>query len=225
MRIGGFTKQSMLDYPGKIASIIFTQGCSLRCPFCHNPTLVEGDATIPEEAVFSHLQRNQKILDGVVVTGGEPTIHKDLPRFLRAIKERGLAVKLDTNGTNPVMLNKVINDGLVDYVAMDIKAPLTLNSYQKLCGKRLNATDLVAIKESVIAVKQSGLPHEFRTTVIKELHTKEDILAIATAVKGSTYYVQVFKNTTTLDPAFSQYTSYSKQELMEMTKGTGVRVR
>jgi pyruvate formate lyase activating enzyme len=226
MNIGGFTKQSLIDYPGRIACIIFTKGCTLQCPFCHNPGLVNGSTPdISEETVFSHLQKNQKLLDGVVITGGEPTLHKDLPRFLRQIKERGLSVKLDTNGTNPAMLDKIINEGLVDYLAMDIKAPLTLTSYQKLCGKKLNANDLDSIKESIIAIKQSGLPHEFRTTVIKELHTKEDILAMAELTKGSTYYLQRFKNTTTLDPTFKLYTSYSKEELAEMTKGLGVKVR
>lgn len=183
MRIGGFLKNSLIDYPGKIAAVVFTQGCNWRCPYCHNQELVEpacfGEG-VPMARVLNFLQKRRDVLDGVVVSGGEPTIHADLPDFLQKLKELGYAVKLDTNGSNAMMLRDVIHDGLVDFLAMDVKAPL--NNYAAAAGKRIDPEE---IRTSIWLVKNSGVEHEFRTTVVPGLHTVNELKAIGSLVHGA----------------------------------------
>jgi pyruvate formate lyase activating enzyme len=171
MRIGGFVKQSLMDYPGKIAAVIFTQGCNFRCGYCHNPQLVLPELFLsnPEFAslnILSYLKERKSWLDGVVVSGGEPTIHKDLPLFLKEIKDMGYSVKLDTNGSNPFILEQIIKENLVDYIAMDIKTVLDSNTYSKLIG--ISNADFIIenIIASIYLIKQSNLDYEFRTTKI-----------------------------------------------------------
>ncbi len=177
MKIGGFVKQSLIDYPGKIAAIVFTQGCNFRCGYCHNPQLVlpelfHQNPLISVDEVLAYLQERKKWLDGVVVTGGEPTIHKDLPAFLKRIKEMGYLVKLDTNGSDPYMLEQIIKEKLTDYIAMDIKILPEDSLYAKIIG----ITDVSDLTEriivSIIMLKSTSIDVEFRTTNIPGIHNK-----------------------------------------------------
>ncbi|HUV37920.1 MAG TPA: anaerobic ribonucleoside-triphosphate reductase activating protein [Patescibacteria group bacterium] len=205
MRIGGFQSFSLSDYPGMTAAIVFTQGCNFRCPFCHNGALIpacgEGSASIPEMTVLRHLHERRGLLDGVVVTGGEPTLQPDLPRFLRRIREMGYAVKLDTNGSRPGVLRRLLAENLVDYIAMDIKAPMAC--YDRLTGV---AAPVRAIRGSIRLIARSGISHEFRTTVVKPLLSESDILAIAEMVpSGSPHTLQDFNPEHAYDPALRTF--------------------
>ncbi len=192
MIISGFQKLTLLDFPGHTACTLFTSGCNMRCPFCHNASLVTGDApeSFCEEEILSYLKKRQGLLDGVAITGGEPLLHKDIGDFIKKIKETGFAVKLDTNGSFPDRLKGLIDDGLIDYIAMDIK-----NSKEKYSLAAGRNVDVEAVEKSVELIKGSGLPHEFRTTVTKELHTEEDIISIAKWLgEGEKYFLQQFKD-------------------------------
>ena len=191
MRIGGLQKVSLLDFPGRIAATVFLPGCNMRCPFCHNAPLVlperQLDPGLTEEELLAFLQNRQGKLDGVCVTGGEPTLHKDLPALLQKIKAMGFALKLDTNGTNPEMLSALLSEGILDYVAMDIKN--SPEKYQVTCG----ADHLEAVKKSAALLMESCVEYEFRTTVTKELHTPEDMRRIGIWLQGAkNYYIQQF---------------------------------
>ncbi len=191
MLIGGFQKMTMLDYPGKVACTIFTYGCNLRCPFCHNATLVIDEASLfSEEDIFTYINKRKGILDGVCVTGGEPLLQPDIIPFLKRLRETGLLIKLDTNGTYPEKLEKIIDLGLVDYVAMDIKS--SLDSYEKAVGTKINPAD---IEKSVKILLRDRVDYEFRTTVVRELHKKEDFIKIGELIKGAKrYFLQCFKD-------------------------------
>ena len=193
MKIHGFQKMTMLDYPGKVACTLFTAGCNFRCPFCHNALLVteiDQAATYDEAEIFAYLQKRRGILDGVAVTGGEPLMNRDIPDLLRRIKDLGYAVKLDTNGSYPDLLERIVAEKLVDYVAMDIK-----NSKEKYAATvGLPRLDLRPIEESVAFLLSGNLDFEFRTTVVKELHNEKDIAAIADWITGaSRYFLQNFQ--------------------------------
>ena len=192
MKICGFNKTTLLDYPGCVAATIFLGGCNFRCPFCHNGDLVlkSGQMTgYEEKEVLAFLKKRRNVLEGVCITGGEPTLHAELPEFISKIKELGYLVKLDTNGSNPEMLKSLVKEKLIDYVAMDVKAPLT--KYEKACGV---AVDVEKIKQSVEFLKKGEIPYEFRTTVVKELHTGEDILEIGRYLRGaSKYFLQSYE--------------------------------
>ena len=193
MKIHGFQKLTMLDYPEKVACTLFTAGCNFRCPFCHNALLVtEIDPAdiYPEEEVLAYLNKRKNVLDGVCVTGGEPLMHPDLPELLRKIKSLGYAVKVDTNGSYPDRLASLIAEGLTDYVAMDIK-----NSREKYAlTVGVPGFDLAPVEESVRLLLGGSLPFEFRTTVVKEFHEPEDIAAIADWISGAPrYFLQSFK--------------------------------
>lgn len=192
MRIQGFQKLTLLDYPGKVACILFTEGCNFRCPFCHNAALVshvDPSARLSVEEILSQLEKRKGILDGVCVTGGEPLLQRGLEEFLSAVKQMGLSVKLDTNGTFPEKLRALVEAGLVDYVAMDVKN--CREKYARTAGVQTLALD--AIEESVAFLLEGRVPFEFRTTVTEELHTPEDIGAIAEWIKGApAYYIQNF---------------------------------
>ena len=192
MKICGFNKTTLLDYPGCVAASFFLGGCNFRCPFCHNGDLVlkSGQMTgYEEKEVLAFLKKRRNVLEGVCITGGEPTLHVELPEFISKIKELGYLVKLDTNGSNPEMLKSLVEEKLIDYVAMDVKAPLA--KYEKACGV---AVDVEKIKQSVEFLKQGEIPYEFRTTVVKELHTGEDILEIGRYLRGaSKYFLQSYE--------------------------------
>lgn len=193
MQIHGFNKTTLLDYPEHVAATVFTGGCNFRCPFCHNGGLVldpAGQEQIAEEEVLSYLQKRQGILDGVCITGGEPTLQSDLKNFIKQIKQLGYAVKLDTNGYRPGVLWDLLSDGLLDYVAMDIKA--SKENYVRAAGVR--NLDISAIEESVAILKSSKIPYEFRTTVVKGIHSVEEFEVIGRWLEGChAYYLQAFR--------------------------------
>lgn len=215
MVIGGFQKTSLSDFPGVISSIVFTRGCSLRCPYCHNPELVDParyGAAVPWETVRRHLESRAGQIEGVVVTGGEPTVHADLPELLQELKSMGLKVKLDTNGTNPDMLRRVFDLALADYVAMDLKAPLDL--YDRVAGV---SADTEALEESLAAVRSCGLPYEIRTTFAPAVLSLGDLLRLTDLVAGCPrFVVQAFRAAKTLDPRLSTAASPTKAELREV---------
>ncbi|MDG5800634.1 anaerobic ribonucleoside-triphosphate reductase activating protein [Marinilabiliaceae bacterium ANBcel2] len=179
MRIGGFTKQSFIDWEGKTAAVIFTKGCNFRCGYCHNPELVypkliEQLTDIPEKEVFDFLSTRKSWLNGVVISGGEPTVQKGLKDFIVNVKELGFEVKLDTNGSSPKVLKELLKAHLLDYVAIDIKTILEIETYQNICGIKDHQL-LHKIEESIEIVKTSGIDYQLRTTVVPQFHTKEMI--------------------------------------------------
>lgn len=188
MKIGGLIKFTLIDYPGRVAAVVFTQGCNFRCRYCHNPELVYPQLfqePIAQEEVLAFLRHRQGTLDGVVVTGGEPTLQPDLLDFLSEIKQLGYSVKLDTNGARPDVLRQVLEKNLADYVAMDIKAPLP--KYPLITSVPCNEADL---RQSMDLLRHSGIAHEFRTTYDTTVLTDEDIQTITDWVQGSRYRVQ-----------------------------------
>lgn len=192
MKITGLIKTTLLDFPGKVACTVFTYGCNFRCSFCHNARLVteENPDNITEDEFFSFLKKRQGILDGVCISGGEPTLQEDLPDFIRRIKAMGFAVKLDTNGYEPEILRNLINEGLLDYVAMDIKS--SPSAYSKICGVNI---DIERIKTSVALLKEGKVDYEFRTTCVKEYHTPQHFVDIAQWLQGdSKYFLQHFED-------------------------------
>jgi len=193
MQIHGFNKTTLLDYPEHIAATVFTGGCNFRCPFCHNGELVLDPGCqplIPEEEVLSYLKKRQGILQGVYVTGGEPTLQKDLKDFLRKIKELGYPIKLDTNGYMPGVLWDLMQEHLIDYVAMDIKA--SRDNYARAAG--LPHMDISRIEESIGILKSSGIPYEFRTTVVRGIHTVVEFEKIGKWIAGCpAYYLQNYE--------------------------------
>jgi pyruvate formate lyase activating enzyme len=212
MNINGYNKLTLLDYPGHLAATIFLGGCNFRCPFCHNASLVmraETQPVIPTEEVLSSLSNRRNILEGVCVTGGEPTLSSDLFYLVSRIKELGLKIKLDTNGTNPVMLKALVKDKLIDYVAMDIKN--SREKYQETSGAINLCMD--DILESVDFLLSDPIEYEFRTTIVKELHTEEDMLSIGKWIKGAkAYYLQSYKDSG--DIILSGYHSHTKETLL-----------
>jgi len=222
--IKGLEKASLIDYPGRMAAVVFLGGCNFRCGFCHNRELVlehEKLESIPEEEILSFLVDRKDWLDGAVIGGGEPTIHKDLPEFLGKIKELGYPVKLDTNGSNPEMVKELLERGLVDYIAMDIKGPL--ERYAEICGTGANTQN---IRESIRLIIESGIEHEFRSTMLPALHTREDVKEMAKLVKGANvFYLQQFRPKNTLDPGLEKERAFSEQEMKELKEMCGRHVR
>lgn len=216
MLISGLQKLTLLDYPGRVACTVFTGGCNFRCPFCHNGELVLDPGAlppIPEEEVLAHLNKRRTVLDGVCISGGEPTLDPDLTSFLAKVRETGLSIKLDTNGYRPEVLRRVIDEGRVDYVAMDIKAGR--GNYANACG--FPNIDMAKIEESVGILASSGIGHEFRTTCVKGLHSLEDFKDIAAWLPGdSLYFLQDYKEgPTVINPV---YESFSVEELEEFVR-------
>ncbi len=192
MRIDGLQKMTLLDFPGKVACTVFTGGCNFRCPFCHNALLVTKLPEKPdytEDEILSFLEKRVGLLDGVAITGGEPLLNPDIADFIRKIRSMGYAVKLDTNGSFPERLKAIVSEGLVDYVAMDIKN--RKEKYAETIG--LKNHDLSKIEESVEFLKSGAVDYEFRTTVVKQFHTVEDIRAAAEWISGAKrYFLQNF---------------------------------
>jgi len=225
MIIGGLEKLTLLDYPDHLAAIIFTQGCNFRCHFCYNPMLVlpregrdgknkkeKGFSPLSTEDLFLFLKERFGRLEGVVITGGEPTLHPDLPSFIKQIKDMGYLVKLDTNGTNPEMVIELIKEKLIDYIAMDLKAPL--DKYSETVSVEVDCNN---IKKSVKIIIESGLPYEFRTTVVPGLLVKEDFHKMGEVIKGaSKWYLQNFKSDTALvDNNFEKQKGYTAKDMDE----------
>ena len=217
MTIKGIQRLTLLDYPGKLAATVFLGGCSFRCPFCHNASLVNGKGeSICEEELFSFLKLRRGVLEGVCITGGEPTIHKELRELIIKIRELGYKIKLDTNGYQPEVLIELSESGLVDYVAMDIKA--SRENYKKVSG--LPSLDISKIERSVSYLKSSFPMHEFRTTVVRELHTTDDLLDISSWLEGeSRYYIQSFIDSgDILEDGLSAYTRDELTGMLELVK-------
>ena len=216
MKICGFMKTTLLDYPGHVACTVFTGGCNFRCPYCHNSELLDMDlpSEFTEEEIFMFLQRRKGVLEGVVISGGEPTLQPDLPRFIRDIKEQtGLEVKLDTNGTAPDMLRELLGEGLLDFVSMDIKSGP--GGYTKAAGIR-NGGILRRIEESRDLLINGDIPYEFRTTVVDGIHTEEDFRELGPFIKGCrSYFLQAYKESETVLDLSSGFTTPSREQLME----------
>lgn len=241
IEIKGIIETSLLDWDGKVVTTLFTPRCNFRCPYCQNAGLVlrpDEYKTIPLPGVIEHLLKYRKWLDGICLTGGEPCLYEDIYRFLQKIKQLGFKVKLDTNGAFPDVVKRLIDGGFVDYIAMDVKAPLEdscelrvvsgeykthnaqrtthNNKYQRAAGVKV---DIEKIKKSIKIIMESGIDYEFRTTVVPILHTPEDVLAIAGWIKGARKYsLQNFSNKKVMDRDFKKIIPYKKEELEEMKK-------
>lgn len=225
MIIGGLEKMTLIDYPGQIAAIVFTKGCNFRCHFCYNPLLVWPDREtdekkyektyppVSEDEFFLFLENRRGKLDGIVITGGEPTMHRDLPDFIKKIRAFGYKIKLDTNGTNPEALKNLLAENLLDYIAMDFKAPL--DKYDEVVGVKVNCQDL---EKSVKMIVESGLPHEFRTTVVPGLHELADFAKMGEVISGAdAWYLQKFKSDTELvDRNLESHAPFLDKEMEEM---------
>jgi pyruvate formate lyase activating enzyme len=217
MMIKGFQKLSLIEYPGKISAIVFLGKCDFRCHFCYNIDLVknyEKLPDIPEKEVLDFLSTRKGLLDGVAITGGEPTLHKELPEFIKKIKDLGFLVMLETNGSNPKMLKELIDKKLVDYIAMDIKAPL--EKYDEVAGVKVNKKD---IQDSVDIIHNSGIDYEFRLTVIPKHFKEEDALEIGKWLKGSKrYFLQEFRQEKTLNENYKKMENYSPEKMKEFAE-------
>jgi len=216
--IKGWQKNSLINYSPYTVSVIFLGGCNFRCGYCHNPDLVLNFNKIPDidvNEIISYLEGKKQWIDGVCITGGEPTLYKDLPLFISELKKIGMKVKIDTNGTNPLMIKELIDAKLVDYIAMDIKT--ALEEYEKVA---VVSVDKEKIKESVNLIKDSGIDYEFRCTVIPGLVGKKEIFLIAKWLKGSKKFViQNFRSDRGLvDERFKDVKPYPKEDLNEFAK-------
>ena len=210
MKIYGLQKMTLLDYPEHVACTVFLGQCDFRCPFCHNFELVDGSApeVMEEEELFSFLNKRKGLLDGVAITGGEPCLHKDLPDFLRKIRAMGYPVKLDTNGNHPEILRAILQEGLADYVAMDVKN--SPEKYAVTCG--LPSFDLTKVRESIALIMEKAPDYEFRTTVVKEFHAAEDFEEIGELIRGAKkYFLQCFTDRETVP--FGNLSAPSKEEM------------
>ncbi len=215
----GFTKTSLIDYPGLISSIVFVGGCNMRCPYCQNPDLINNQGILPdikEQEVIKFLKSRKEFIDALVITGGEPTIHSEILPFIRKVKRMGLKVKLDTNGTNPELLTKLLDNKLLDYIAMDVKA--SPENYSKaIGGVKLSMSN---IRKCIKLIIDSGVNYEFRTTVVPGINSKSDLLRIGKWLKGaSKFALQQFRSEfPTLDPSYRHRSTYSLSELERFRK-------
>ena len=226
MKIGGLQKFSLIDYPGKLSAVIFTQGCNFRCPYCHNSDLVDPGKfgeQLSEDEIVSFLDSRKGKLDGLVITGGEPTLQSDLIHFISKVKNLGFLVKLDTNGSRPEVIASLIDLNLIDYIAMDIKAPL--DKYALVSG--VSGLDEKS-KENIDLIMNSGVPYEFRTTLAKTLVTEEDVPRIRAMIKGAKKYRinQFVPRETNLDTDLGAKESelFSEEEVADMQEAWQVGV-
>jgi pyruvate formate lyase activating enzyme len=228
MIIAGLQKTTLIDFPGKIACVVFLAGCNFRCPWCYSselvmPLKIAKQPRMAEEEFFNFLKNRQGMLDGVVICGGEPTINKDLPKFIEKIKHLGFLVKLDTNGSNPTMLKDLVSERLIDYVAMDIKTAQDNPAYKNLM---IEGITIDHIKESadflknLPVTKQGQIDWEFRTTVVNTIHTREEFLEIAKWIGGPNvkYYLQNFRAEKTIDPEFEKVKPFSREFVEDIVK-------
>ncbi|MRR15661.1 MAG: anaerobic ribonucleoside-triphosphate reductase activating protein [Deltaproteobacteria bacterium] len=217
MKIGGLQKVSLIDYPGKISAIIFTQGCNFRCPYCHNPELVEKKLyrpCLPENDILEFLASRRGKLDAVTITGGEPTLQEDLLPFIGRIRQLGFGVKLDSNGSRPDIIAHLAAKNLLDFIAMDVKAPAA-----KYPGMIKAAVPFDLIRESIRIILKSGLDHEFRTTVVSSKLSPADILEISREIAGAKRYaIQRFEPRRTLNKRYLSETSYPDEALLNIKK-------
>jgi pyruvate formate lyase activating enzyme len=219
--IKGFIKASLLDWDGKIVSTLYVPGCNMRCPYCQNAELILNPKqypTISKEEIKNFYLQRKDFLDGICLTGGEPCLYGDLAEFLEDFKEIGAQVKLDTNGTYPEKIRETIGKNVVDYVAMDVKAPLNFESYKKSSGIK-DEKLFSKVKESIRLIMNSKIDYEFRTTVVPSLHKEKDIVDIAKYLKGAKKYaLQNFQNVNTLDKSFAEIEPYKREKLEKFAK-------
>ena len=225
MKIGGLEHLTLIDYPGKVAATVFTTGCNFRCPYCYSseiviPEKIKNQPIIPEKEFFAFLDGRKGLLEGVVICGGEPTIHQDISDFIKKIKEKSFLVKLDTNGSNPKVLDNLIRGNLIDYVAMDIKGPKEKYGLMTGLNNQWSNVMMEKIERSVEILKSSNIDYEFRTTVVPDILKKEDILKIVDWIKpAKKYYLQNYRaEKTTIDPEFMKKKPYSEEFLLEIQK-------
>jgi pyruvate formate lyase activating enzyme len=218
MNIRGFIETSLLDWDGKVSSVVFLPRCNFRCPYCNNGILLDQPDSLPEikwEKIEAFLKERKDFIDGVVISGGEPTIHLWLPQLVKNIKALGLMVKLDTNGTHPAALSSLLTSGDIDYVAMDLKAPLNWR-YREAAGV---AVELNKIKQSIRLIKGSGIDYEFRTTVVPTLINEQDIKAMAKSIAGAKKYaLQQFVPEHTLDEKLRIISPYDKEKMLALAE-------
>ncbi|MCX6761001.1 MAG: anaerobic ribonucleoside-triphosphate reductase activating protein [Candidatus Nealsonbacteria bacterium] len=219
IEIGGLQKTTLIDYPGRLAATVFLIGCNFRCPFCYSaelvlPDKIKNQPRISQKDFFSFLKERKGLLEAITVCGGEPSLNKDLPVFIRKIKKLGYLVKLDTNGSNPGMLKRLIKEKLVDYIAMDIKAPK--ENYEKAVGKVINVGD---IEKSIDILKQNKVDYEFRTTIVPTIHSKEDIIKIVKWISpAKKYYLQSFRAEKMINSKLEKIKPYPKEFLSDIKK-------
>jgi len=219
MQIGGLQKLTLIDYPGRLAATVFLCGCNFHCPWCYSselvlPKKIKNQPKISEKEFFDFLNERKNLLEGVTICGGEPTVNKDLPQFCKKIRRLGYFVKLDTNGSNPEMLEELINNKLIDYVAMDVKLPK--ERYPEIYGKRVKIKN---IEKSINILKIKKIDSEFRTTVVPTILDKEDISKIARWVgPAKRYYLQNFRPEKTIDPKFEKIKPYPEEYLISIQK-------
>lgn len=228
IQIGGLQKVTLIDYPGRVAATVFLTGCNFRCPWCYNPELVlpekikkqlhpvrknfSNGARISERHFFDFLKKRKGLLEGVCLTGGEPTINKDLPEFIRKIKKLGFLVKLDTNGSNPEMLKKLIDKNLIDYVVMDVKLPK--EKYFKILGQNPKKNE-----ESIKILKENKIDYEFRSTILPAVHPKEDVVKMAKWIRNAKiYYLQQFRPEKTVDPEYEKHKPFNRENLEKIRR-------
>ncbi|MGD0056281.1 MAG: anaerobic ribonucleoside-triphosphate reductase activating protein [Methanomassiliicoccales archaeon] len=216
MKIVGFAKTSLLDWDGCVAATVYIAGCNFRCPFCHNRDLVlnpENLEEIPLTKVQGYLESNKEFLDGIVITGGEPTIHAELPNFVKVLRDSGMEIKLDTNGSNPEMIEDLLDAGLLNYIAMDLKSPVN-SKYSDLIGV---SAPLEKIKKSILLIMDSSIDYEFRTTVVPVLLTEKEIEAMAAYIGGARKYtLQQFRPKNTIDTNLTVIDPYPTERLQGM---------
>lgn len=224
LAIGGLQKLTLIDFPGRLAATVFLCSCNFRCPWCYSrelvlPELIENQHKTPEKEFFDFLEERKGLLEGVVICGGEPTMNKDLPEFIKKIKKLGYLVKLDTNGSNSEMLQDLIERKLIDYAAMDVKLPK--ERYREVLG-----VDIKNIEESIKILQKGSVDYEFRSTIVPTIHTKEDVIEMARWIGGNPstgsrrgrYYLQNFRSEKTIDPKFEKAGLYPDECLKEIQK-------
>ncbi len=214
MLIGGLQKSSLVDYPSKICTVVFTIGCNFRCGYCHNPELIKKEEIITESDFFEFIKTRQGKIDAIVISGGEPTLQEDLAEFIIKCRKLGFLIKLDTNGTNPEVLEKLLAENLLDYIAMDIKAPF--EKYPNITRRFL---DIEKIKKSIEIIMTSGIDYEFRTTVVRSQLSPDDLTVISENIKGAKkYYLQKFNSKEILDEKLKNEKTYSDTEFYEIAR-------
>lgn len=221
--VRGFIDTSFIDWKGQISSVIFTEGCNFRCPYCHNSGLVlnpDQYEEIPMEDILGNLRKYKNWVERVVITGGEPTINAGLGHLIDLLKKEGMKIKLDTNGSLPPVIKRLVNNGLVDYIAMDVKGPF--NHYKRWCGVDI---DGAVIEESVRFIMGCGVDYEFRMTAVPFLHREDDIYETADSLKGARrFFIQEFKPNNTLDPAFMSIKPFGPEKITKIRQVVSERM-
>ncbi|MBU2577525.1 anaerobic ribonucleoside-triphosphate reductase activating protein [Patescibacteria group bacterium] len=227
MQIAGYLKTSLIEWPGLISSVVFTPGCNFRCPFCHNPELINlsgKSKLLKEEEIISDLEKRKQWVDAVAITGGEPTLQKDLPEFLKKLKKMGYQIMVETNGSKPEVLKTLFKESLVDFIGMDLKG--NFEDYDKYAGiqdSKLEIRNLNSkLKNSIEEIIKSGLKYELRTTVVPGLHTKDNLIELAEDIReisgNCSWYLQQFRSTSCLNPEFTKLKPFSKEEMENFQK-------